>query len=407
MAEPSLDNIKNATEKATTFVEWLVEIWHGKNWVKKLLLIDGFIFAVFNPASFPLILKFFTATPLPENYLFYFWPVIGSIFLSALVVAIRLKSKKTPATFDPGERSAIKGLRPFGFDDAEIFRRLQREDMLAECLNAITDRDFRLGILFGESGCGKTSFLQAGLWPMLPQHSASHQGVYVKFTDLDPFDSIRQVFKEQIHFSAEEIAATDLTALLEKAGQAQNKTLVLIFDQFEQFFVHHPRQEQRQPLITALTQWYKNGRNVPAKILFSLRSDFYYRMDELQKAMGYSLGPQDTFHLQKFTPSQATAIFQVIAEAADLDFDRSFAEEMTKQELAQRDDGLISPDDMQILAWVLRGQKIETKDGFNKTAFQKMGGIEGLLENFLARALAAMTPETPHQTALKVLLALD
>ncbi|MCI0693810.1 hypothetical protein L0337_17610 [candidate division KSB1 bacterium] len=145
---------------------------------------------------------------------------------------------------------------------------------------------------------------------------------------------------------------------------------------------------------------------MPAKILFSLRSDFYYRMDELQKTMGYSLGPQDTFELQKFTPSQATAIFQVIAEVADLNFDRSFVEEMTKQELAQRDDGLISPVDIQILAWVIHGQKTEAKGGFNKTAFQKMGGIEGLLENFLARALVAMTPETRRQAALKVLLAL-
>lgn len=218
---------------------------------------------------------------------------------------------------------------------------------------------------------------------MLPQHSASHQGVYVKFTDLDPFDSIRQALKEQIRFSAEAIVPTGLTALLEKAGQVRNKTLVLFFDQFEQFFVHHPRQKQRQPFIAALAQWYKNGRNVPAKILFSLRSDFYYRMDELQKTMGYSLGPQDAFELQKFTPSQATAIFQVIAEVADLNFDRSFVEEMTKQELAQRDDGLISPVDMQILAWVIHGQKTETKGGFNKTAFQKMGGIEGLLENLV------------------------
>jgi hypothetical protein len=90
----------------------------------------------------------------------------------------------------------------------------------------------------------------------------------------------------------------------------------------------------------------------------------------------------------------------------DLDFDRSFVEEMTKQELAQRDDGLISPVDLQILAWVIHGQKTEAKAGFNKTAFQKMGGIEGLLENFLARALAVITPETRRQTALKVLLAL-
>jgi len=406
MSSPSLDSIKDSAEKANSFVEWLAEIWHGKNWVKKLLLLDAIIFVVFNPASFPFILEFFTSTPLPENYKSYFWPVVGLIFLAALIVAIRNKPKKSPAIFDPAERSAIKGLRPFGFDDADIFSQLQRAEMLRECLNAVTDRDFRLGILFGESGCGKTSFLQAGIWPLLPKHSPTHHCVYVKFTDLDPFETLRQALREQTRLPQDDLAEEDFLALLEKTSRAEAKTLVLLFDQFEQFFVHHPRQEQRQAFIDALAGWHKKAAALPVKILFCLRGDFVDRLFELQKAMGYSLAPQDSFQLKKFTPAQATEIFQVIAESADLTFDRSFVEEMTRQELANREDGLISPVDIQILAWVIYGRKNEEKSGFDKSVFQRMGGIEGLLESFLARALAAIVPETRRETALKVMLAL-
>src|SRR5439155_11262783 len=59
----------------------------------------------------------------------------------------------------------IKGLFPFRLDDAGIFVHLQRERDLKRCLAAIKDADFRFGVLYGESGTGKTSFLQAGLWP--------------------------------------------------------------------------------------------------------------------------------------------------------------------------------------------------------------------------------------------------
>jgi len=67
--------------------------------------------------------------------------------------------------------------------------------MLEECVRAIIDKEFRLGILFGESGCGKTSFLQAGLIPMLTKQSSSYLPVYVKFSNLDPIKSIEQALK--------------------------------------------------------------------------------------------------------------------------------------------------------------------------------------------------------------------
>lgn len=77
-------------------------------------------------------------------------------------------------------RSAIKGLRSFTFEDADLFFRLQRQTMLEECFRAIVDREFKLGILFGESGCGKTSFLQAGLAPILLRQRNDCLPIYIK-----------------------------------------------------------------------------------------------------------------------------------------------------------------------------------------------------------------------------------
>ena len=307
----------------------------------------------------------------------------------------------------PGlERSAIKCLRPFTGEDFELFLRLQRRPMLEECLRAITDPEFRLGILFGESGCGKTSFLQAGLIPMLLQHYPTHRPVYVKFSNRDPIASVQEALTEQANLMNENLDQNNFLTALAKITAAHHQTLVLLFDQFEQFFVHFQRSEQRQPLIALLTDWYQQGANVPVKIVFSFRDDFYARHVELQQALGYSLTPHDNFPLKKFTPKQATEIFKVIAETEKLLCDEKFIQEMTEQDLADKVDGLISPVDIQILCWMITGQSEPGETVFNKKYYQQMGGIEGLLENYLSRSVNAVAPEAQRQVVFKVLLSL-
>jgi hypothetical protein len=81
-------------------------------------------------------------------------------------------------------------------------------------------------------------------------------------------------------------------------------------------------------------------------------------------------------------------------------------QELTERELASREDGLVSAVDLQILAWMIQGQRSAEERAFNRTAFQKLGGLEGLLERFLSRALQVRETEARRQAALKVLLAL-
>jgi hypothetical protein len=96
-----------------------------------------------------------------------------------------------------------------------------------------------------------------------------------------------------------------------------------------------------------LSEWYNGDSATPAKLLISIRSDFRGRLDEAHKAMGYSPGPQQIFNPERFTPEQAAEIFRGLAESAQLECDRGFIEEVTAQELAASDDGLISPVDIQ------------------------------------------------------------
>ncbi len=400
---PNTEAIKKTVEESNKFVEWLVEVLRGKNWTTKLLLLDALLFAAFNPIVFRKILELFGVTQLPEAYPLYFWLVIGVVFVAAVVAAWRARPKEKTRR-DLAERSAIKGLLPYGKDDAALFARLQRENDLTECSQAITANGFRFGVLCGESGNGKTSFLQAGLWPRLPEQN--HRCVYVKCTELDPIEAIRQAFIEQLAPPDKDKFPPSLPEMLEAAARLDARPLVVILDQFEQFFVHRTRKKDRAPFLAAMEEWFKRQAALPVKIIVCLRSDFLDRLIELQKLLGYSLGWRQNFRLEKFAPAQAAEIFRVIAEQEKLDCDSGFVEKMAAEELASATDGLVSPVDIQAPAWMIAGQKAEEERAFNEKTFRKLGGVEGLLERFLNRALDARETDARRQAAVKTLLAL-
>ncbi|MCG8361870.1 MAG: hypothetical protein MJA27_00895, partial [Pseudanabaenales cyanobacterium] len=61
---------------------------------------------------------------------------------------------------------------------------------------------------------------------------------------------------------------------------------------------------------------------------------------------------------------------------------------------------------MQILAWMIERQNAAELRAFNREAFQKFGGVEGLLTRFLDQVLAARLTPAQRQATVKVLLAL-
>lgn len=302
-------------------------------------------------------------------------------------------------------REAIKGLRPFRHEDAEIFARLGRQVEIENYANAIADTDFRFGILSGESGCGKSSFIQAGLWPKLEAHRASYQCIYVKFANQDPPETIKRAMRDALGLQSSDLQDADLVALFTAATKSATKPLILFFDQFEQFFVHYKYKGDREPFVQALTYWYRHATDLPVKIVISIRGDFFDRLAELQKAMGYSIGSGQNFRLEKFEPEQAMDVVKVIAELEALLIEEQFVHAVIS-ELAGREDGLISPAYLQIMCWVIKQQKTADKREFTRRALQKLGGVEGLLERFLADTLATRHSDSARQAAVKILLAL-
>ncbi len=432
-----LDLIRQTTEAIAEFIEWLVALLRNDDWFK-LLVLAGVGLSLLGTVFKELLVSLWPGDAVPDALWVSLWTAATLAFVSAFVVAlVKRPGRDRTTTADTAERRAIKGLRPFGAEDVEIFAQLQRQASLRECLESVTSPNYKFGILMGESGCGKTSFLQAGLWPKLQAEDCSHRGVLVRFSDQEPLETIRKALVAEIGLSPDTGLSTDgrssqgsplsppfprgeagsssvqghlggspFLHLLHQAVATSGKPIVLLCDQFEQVFVHYRRPEDRAPFIQALTDWYKTPALDTVKLLVSIRADLLHELYVLQSSLKYTLGPYDQIKLERFTPAEAVKILGVIAQTENLEFDPRFVEELATQELANSEDGTVSPVDLQILAWMIERQKSDDLRAFNREAFQKFGGVEGLLTRFLERTLEVRVLPNQREVAIKTLLAL-
>ena len=402
---PTPDFIQQTTETAARFIQWIAALVRRRKWFMLLVLL-GVVLALIGSFLREQLNARLISETVRTPFWTSFWTVTTLVFIGALVVAIATMPDAT-VVLDSGESEtkAIKGLRPFSREDAAVFSRLQREVSLRECCETLTSDTYKFGILMGESGCGKTSFLQAGVWPKLTTSDSSHSAVYVRFTDQEPATTVCDALSEQLGLSEERLESFSLPMLLSQASDAVGKPLVLLFDQFEQFFVHNPRKEERALFVQALNIWYRNPDST-VKILVSIRADLLHELYELHESLQYTLGPQDLLKLERFTPEEATNILAIVAEDEGFSFDPRFVTEIAEKELAHRESGTISPVDLQVLSWMIAHQKNDELRAFNRTAFQKLGGVEGLLSRFLERTLEPRILPNQRQVAIKTLQAL-
>ncbi len=148
----------------------------------------------------------------------------------------------------------------------------------------------RLTLLYGESGVGKTSLLQAGVEHEL---SASASGgsargrsrvVPVVFRTWQG-DPVRPLIAKVWEAAGTDATAPDtLVDALRAVTEQHSSRVVLILDQFEEYLLYHGDNEGPQSLPAQLVPLLEEPR-LAAAVLISIREDALSRLDSFKRAI--------------------------------------------------------------------------------------------------------------------------
>jgi hypothetical protein len=200
------------------------------------------------------------------------------------------------AGLDTLRRSPYQGLVPYGEADAEwFFGRDEWCDVVRDNLRA-----FRITVLYGTSGVGKSSVLRAGLLRRLEdearenvEHLGSPRLLPAVFSDWSLDDPVAAM-KEALAAAARGLTpapaadpSESLAAVLDAWPERVDGPVLLVLDQFEEFFLYHDRAGD-----TALDEVGAalRRRNPGVHFLLSLREDSLALLDRFK---GYVPGLLD------------------------------------------------------------------------------------------------------------------
>ncbi|MCI0400492.1 MAG: patatin-like phospholipase family protein [Gammaproteobacteria bacterium] len=188
---------------------------------------------------------------------------------------------------DESRSSPYKGLPPFDVEDAQYFFGRERDSrLIAADLFAAP-----LTVLYGASGVGKSSVLRAGVVPLLAERTNL---LIVLFSgwQSDPLPGFKRAVAEAIFSTLplddpdhlryrddiSEIESQPLKEYLKKCAKIVGRRLMIILDQFEEYFLYHPQDDEfgRQfPAATAIG-------DVSVSFLLSMREEAVARLDRFE-----------------------------------------------------------------------------------------------------------------------------
>jgi hypothetical protein len=265
-------------------------------------------------------------------------------------------------------RATLRFLLPFEDGDPLPGRASDVRDLYTMVASA----GFRFGVLTGASGCGKTSLLRAGLIPRLRERG--FLPLYVPRVGDDPRAAICAALGASRPPDAPGCTAANLRDLLRATAREQGKTIVVICDQFDEFFLTTATQTRRAPFIRWVGDCVEDA-TVPITFLFSLRSDFFNRIGDFARHVPEPTAGAKQYELQNFDPVQARRVLRTMAKLDEVPFEPDLIDAVV-EDLTIED--AVRPTELQLVATRLKRRRIYTVDGYRAA-----GEVRSLLSSYI------------------------
>jgi NTE family protein len=185
-----------------------------------------------------------------------------------------------------------KGLIPYSEEDAQYFFGRERESKII-LANSMASR---LTLLYGASGVGKSSVLGAGVGHALTNLAQQNlealgtpEYLGIKFSSWrdDPVSGLLKRVQESIEqFPTTKpgptVSSSQLSESLHSCAAHANATLLIILDQFEEYFLYHPREFGKGSFAVEFARAV-NSSALAANFLISIREDGLAKLDQFRE----------------------------------------------------------------------------------------------------------------------------
>ncbi len=311
------------------------------------------------------------------------------------ITRLILGSPSTPADAP----RIFRGPRPYYSQDQQLFPGRQAE--VADCWVRIQHRPFFM--LEGESGCGKSSLLNAAL---IPQARTHFRVIECRVAD-DPFGKLYYALRQEPYqklkqaISKEALAQTIAAVAQPKRGTTsenpgQEKPLLVCIDQFEELFAT-VKDRIRVRFLGVLKEAIEREQ---IRLVIAIRTDF----SDLAFGICRELDPQqlilrvsDSYVLQPFRKDQASGVLQKMLEpihAGDplieqklFDFSKSLISSLLRspsdKRLYQPNQKTVLPVELQMVGMMIESVGIKN---FSTAGLRRLGGKTGLMRAYIEDA---------------------
>ena len=265
------------------------------------------------------------------------------------------------------------------FQESDHLSFAGREDDISEvAARASSDEPF---VLYGRSGLGKTSLLLAGVFPLLRDRRLRPVRVRVfEHPDVD----LRNALAAELKRDSED-TVSDLPELVEQIARTEG--LVLVFDQFEEFFIStRTRPAVRREFIHLLATLVHHPV-WDVRLTISLREDYLAELDEFRDEFPDILANQHRLlPLTAFGARQAIVAPLVLA---NIPFDQQLVVRLVDLLAAVDFDPVL----LQIACGEVYREAIKRQGGnaglrLTEQDLDRVGGIQGLFERYLDNAIS-------------------
>jgi HEAT repeat protein len=234
----------------------------------------------------------------------------------------------------------------------------------------------RLTLLYGASGVGKTSLILAGLKPLLEQADNPYQVLWLRALD-DP----GEVIKREVALLTRTVpvaAPASLADFLAVAVKDGDLRLVIVLDQFEEFFIRHSAGVRRL-FIEELARLH-DRIDLPVKVVLSLREDWLPWISELAELLPRVY--DNSMRLLPLTRKQAEQSIIGPAAQVGIGYEDALVDRLLT-DLPETAGETILPPQLQIVCYELCNDLASTQTLLTLANYEEVGGATGVLKRYL------------------------